>query len=48
MEIQKRERVEFQYFTYCPTCNKEVKGISVEHTESNMSSHLRTHSGDQK
>ncbi|KKN28600.1 hypothetical protein LCGC14_0852450 [marine sediment metagenome] len=48
MEIQKRKKVEFQYFIYCPACNKEVKGISVKHVESNIHSHLETHSGDKK
>ena len=53
MEIKKRkleDKPQFQFFINCPACpNKEIKGTSSKHVESNLNSHLKLkHTGDQK
>ncbi len=48
IEIHKRKKEGFQYFTFCPACNTEIKGISEKHVESNIHSHMKIHSGDKK
>ena len=48
IKIQRRKKEGYQYFTSCPACNKEIKGISEKHTESNIYSHMNKHTGSKK
>lgn len=48
-KIKKRElkdKPQFQFYLYCPTCEKqgiekEIKGKSAKHAESNLHTHLK-------
>ena len=48
IKIKKRKKEGWVYFTNCPACNTEITGISEKHTESNLHSHLRIHTGSKK
>ena len=43
IKTKTREVVRIQHYFYCPKCDHEIRGTSVEHVEYNLRLHLDKH-----
>ena len=42
-KVKERKDVRIKYYTYCPICDREIKGNSASHVDINMKHHLESH-----